>query len=219
MSCVYVPTHPQLICIPTYTVSVWAYRSTCIISGRRIFLQGCSYKASENQWLNREKNPKFPQRLSWWKQSPLISAWAACRSVHSSQHVSTCIDESWGHMAVEEIGYPHGRQEQLTETLWGHEWEEAGLEDHLGEMGRRACRTWRCPTLKQQRSGVTKRCSGTWWAGIWTTGSQALLFPSLTALPALCSDSKCHRLQMQKPETTLDLLANSMETSFLLDLI
>lgn len=177
---------------------------------------GCSYKASENQWLNREKNPKFLWRSSWWKQWLLISAWPASYSVPSKQHVSTCIAESQGHMAVGETGCPHGSQEQLTEPLWGHEWEEAGLGDHLVKVGRRACRTWRFPSLIQQRSGVTKRCSGTWWAGIRTTGSQASLFLSLTALPALSSDHKYHRLQMQKSETTLDLLASTMEMSFVL---
>lgn len=37
------PAHPQLICIPTYTASIRTYLSTCIISGRRIVLQGYSY--------------------------------------------------------------------------------------------------------------------------------------------------------------------------------
>lgn len=50
-------------------------------------------------------------------------------------------------------------------------------------------------------------------------GEPSLAFSVIDSTTCLCSDSKCQRLQMQKSETSPDLLANSMETSFLLDLI
>lgn len=56
--CVHVPSHPQFIHIPTSTFAFWAYYPTSTRPGRGIELQ-CSYKASENQWSDREKKPKF----------------------------------------------------------------------------------------------------------------------------------------------------------------